>query len=374
MMDDEQDIRDTLDEDSVATAGQAPSAPEDADEADSEKPPEPAEPGEAEPGEDEQGSEQEAAKRSGWSFLQETVVLFAIALTIALLIKTFVVQPFYIPSGSMEDTLLIGDKILVNKLVYHLRPIERGDIVVFNGTGSWEPPAPAAGQSHSELARIYDDTLGKLVTSIKSLFGTPVGQTDYVKRVIGLPGDHVRCCTAQGLVTVNGIALHEKSYLFPGNRPSQYPFNIVVPPGRLWVMGDHRQDSSDSRLHDCAYKDPDTSCMPYDRDGTIPINKVIGRVFLIVWPPSRFRSLPIPSTFDQPGLNRPAGDSAASAPAAASAARALADGVPVRPSPPYVPLAAGLVAAVPLTVLQRRVRTRRRLRHRRHRPTDQAIR
>ena len=215
-----------------------------------------------------------------------------VALTIALVIKTFVVQPFFIPSSSMEDTLLIGDKVLVNKLVYHFRSIQPGDIIVFNGVGSWNPNPPPASLEFELLARAYDDTLGKLFHSIAGLFGTPVGQTDYIKRVIGTPGDHVVCCNAQGLVTVNGVPLHEASYLFPGAAPSQIKFNITVPPGRLWVMGDNRSVSDDSRLRQ---SDPG--------QGTIPENKVIGRAFVIVWPPSRWRILSIPSTFNQPGIS-----------------------------------------------------------------------
>ncbi len=184
--------------------------------------------------------------RGRWSFLTEMVVLFAVALTIALLIKTFIVQPFFIPSGSMENTLLIGDKVLVNKLVYRVRPISRGDIVVFDGAGSWLPPTSASPPPHNGAERLYDDTVGALVSSIRGLFGTEPGQTDYIKRVIGLPGDHVVCCTSKGLIKVNGVPLHEGSYLIPGARPSQGPFNIVVPPGRLWVMGDNRPESADS--------------------------------------------------------------------------------------------------------------------------------
>ena len=239
--------------------------------------------------------EEQAAKKSrrvsGW---RELPILIVVALTIALVIKTFVVQPFFIPSSSMEDTLLIGDKVLVNKLVYHFRSIQPGDIIVFNGDGSWNPNPTSAASNSNFLARAYDDTLGKLFHSIAGLFGTPVGQTDYIKRVIGTPGDHVVCCNAQGLVTVNGVPLHEESYLFPGAAPSQIKFNIVVPPGRLWVMGDNRSVSDDSRLR---MSDPG--------QGTIPENKVIGRAFVIVWPPSRWRILGIPSTFNQPGISRP---------------------------------------------------------------------
>ncbi len=354
MMNDEQRVDDTLAESPAgADAGESPAAvPADGKTAG------PGTPG----GDQDEEDAEEAEPRSRWSFMTEMVVLCVVALTIALLIKTFVVQPFWIPSASMEDTLLIGDKVLVNKLVYHLRPIERGDIVVFNGSGSWNPPTAQAAPSHNPAVRLYDDTLGPLFRSFRGLFGADPGQTDYIKRVIGLPGDHVACCDAQGDITVNGVALHEKSYLFPGNQPSQGRFSIVVPPGRLWVMGDHRIDSSDSRLHDCAYTFETPTCEPYDRNGTIPEDKVIGRAFLIVWPPSRFRILPIPTTFSQQGLNK---SGSAAAPAAAVPARALGAlnaGIPVRASGSYLPLAAGFAFAVPLTVAERRLRLRRRRR------------
>jgi signal peptidase I len=284
------------------------------------------------------------SQRSAW---RELPVLLVIALVVALIIKTFVVQAFFIPSGSMENTLLIGDKILVNKLVYHVRSIQPGDIVVFNGQGSWDPSPRPARPPGNPVARAYDDTLRPLFHSIAGLFGTPVGQTDYVKRVIGVPGDHVACCNAQGLVTVNGVPLHERSYLYPGNAPSAIRFSIIVPPGRIWVMGDHRAISDDSRLHRSS-----------PGGGTIPENKVIGRAFVIVWPPSQWRILPIPATFGQPGISRPA----AAGPAAREVTRADArlDGARIAPENSFLPLAGGVVGAVPLTWLQRRVRRRRR--------------
>jgi signal peptidase I len=304
-------------------------------------------------GDSEDADEAAASRKRRGSAWRELPILIVVALTIALVIKTFVVQPFFIPSSSMEDTLMIGDKVLVNKLVYHFRSIEPGDVIVFNGDGSWNPNPPAATPSSDPIVRVYDDTLGRLFTSIAGLLGTPIGQTDYIKRVIGVPGDHVMCCNAQGLVTVNGVPLHEQSYLYPGAAPSTIRFNIVVPPGRLWVMGDNRAVSDDSRLRQ---SDPG--------GGTIPENKVIGRAFVIIWPPSQWRILPIPSTFDQPGIDKPAG-SAAAGPSASAAAVNQILGAQVRPEPPYVPLAAGAVIAVPLTWLQRRAR--RRLAERLHR-------
>jgi signal peptidase I len=284
------------------------------------------------------------SKRSGW---RELPILLAVALVVALIIKTFVVQAFYIPSGSMENTLLIGDKILVNKLVYHVRGIQPGDIVVFNGEGSWDPTPPPGGSSGNPVARAYDATLRPLFHSIAGLFGTPIGQTDYVKRVIGVPGDHVACCTAGGLVTVNGVPLHERSYLYPGNAPSGIRFHVTVPPGRIWVMGDHRAISDDSRLHRSS-----------PGGGTIPESKVIGRAFVIVWPLSRWRFLPIPATFGQVGISRAA---AAAGRVAPRAAASLA-GATIAPEPSFLPLAGGLACAVPLTWLQRRARRRRRAR------------
>jgi signal peptidase I len=290
-----------------------------------------------------------AKARRRHSFWRELPVLIITALVIALLIKTFVVQAFFIPSGSMENTLQINDKILVNKLVYHFRSIQPGDVVVFDGAGSWTPELPSHPSS-DPIVRAYDVTLKPLFEAVSGLFGTAPGQTDFIKRVIGVPGDHVVCCNAQGLVTVNGVALHEQSYLYPGETPSEAPagysgrFNIIVPSGRLWVMGDNRAVSDDSRLRQA---DPG--------HGTIPESSVIGRAFTIVWPPSRWRILPIPSTFLQPGIAK-SGSSAAAMPGAAPSGA-----VRIEPAAPFLPLAGGFAGAVPLTLLRlRRRRWRRR--------------
>jgi signal peptidase I len=287
----------------------------------------------------------EPRSRRRRSFWRELPVLIVVALAIALVIKTFVVQAFYIPTGSMQNTLEIGDKVLVNKLVYHFRSIQPGDIIVFNGDGSWEPEPTSGPASSDPVVRLYDATLNPLFHSITGLFGTAPGQEDFIKRVIGVPGDHVACCNAAGDVTVNGVALHETSYLFPGNPPSLTRFSVTVPPGRLWVMGDHRSISWDSRGHT---QDPG--------GGTIPENMVIGRAFMIVWPPSRWRILPIPSTFGQPGINAPSRSAAAGQ--SAAAARVVAAGTAVAPTGTYLPLEAGFVVAVPLTWAQRRLRRR----------------
>jgi signal peptidase I len=326
-------------------------------------PGEPASPGEpAPPDEPVPPDEPAAPRRRRRPLWRELPVLLVLALVIALLVKSFVVQPFFIPSSSMEDTLEVHDRFLVNKLAFHFRHIQAGDIVVFNGAGSWTPEPRAGKPSPDPLVRAYHATIPPLLRSLRGLFGAVPGETDFVKRVIGVPGDRVACCNTQGLLTVNGVTLHETSYLHPGERPFDSPveadghFAITVPPGRLWVMGDNRLFSEDSRLR---REDPG--------GGTIPESEVIGRAALIVWPLSRWRVLPLPATFAQPGV-RPS----QVAPAHAAASRPSPAAVPAvavaAPSPPYLPLGAGLAGAVPLTWLQRRLRgqLRRRLRGNRH--------
>jgi signal peptidase I len=213
-------------------------------------------------------------------FWRELLTIVVAAAVLTLLVKAFIVQVYRIPSASMENTLQIGDRVLVNKLVYHFRDIARGDVIVFSGQDSWGPDAPPP--SSDPVVRFFDDVLSDI--------GLHSDQTYYIKRVIGLPGDHVACCT-DGKVTVNGVPLTETSYVYPGDAPS-FSFSAVVPTGDLWVMGDHRGDSDDSRYH-----------TGYPGGGAIPINQVVGRAFLIIWPPSQFTDLPIPSTFQQASLH-----------------------------------------------------------------------
>ena len=234
-----------------------------------------------------------AAKKKKKSFGRELLTIVVAAAILTLLVKAFIIQVYRIPSASMENTLEVGDRVLVNKVVYHFRGIARGDIVVFSGQDSWGPDAPPP--SSNPVVRVFDDVLSGL--------GLHSDQTYYIKRVIGLPGDHVACCT-DGKVTVNGVPLTEDRYLFGGNPPSTFKFSAVVPSGHLWVMGDHRSDSDDSRYHT---GDPG--------GGAIPENQVVGRAFLIIWPLSRISDLPIPNTFEQQGVS--AAEAVATAPPAA---------------------------------------------------------
>jgi signal peptidase I len=233
-------------------------------------------------------------KKKKKSFGRELLTIVVAAAVLTLLVKAFVVQVYRIPSGSMENTLQVGDRVLVNKVVYHVRGIARGDIIVFSGQDSWGPDAPPP--SSDPVVRIFDDVLSGI--------GLQNNQTYYIKRVIGLPGDHVACCTDRK-VTVNGVPLSEGSYVYPGNPPSSVKFSEVVPSGHLWVMGDHRSDSEDSR-----YNTGDPG------GGAIPENQVVGRAFLIIWPPSQIRDLPIPSTFQQSALSVAAAEPVAGAAAA----------------------------------------------------------
>jgi signal peptidase I len=268
------------------------------------------------------------------SALVELLVLGVIAVVLALIIKTYAIQAFFIPSASMENTLDIGDRVLINKLVYDFRGIHRGDIIVFDGRGSWDPNTPSSSNIFSRLG-----------SDLEGIVGISHDSSIYIKRVIGLPGDHVVCCNANGQITVNGVPLSEQSYLYPGNQPSAQPFSVTVPSGRLWVMGDHRAVSYDSRGH---IGDPG--------GGTIPESAVLGRAFVIIWPPSRWGVLNIPATFEQPQLNSPAASSSNAALAAA-----MDNGTPLRQGGAVaagLPLALGFTGAVPLTWFQHRARRR----------------
>lgn len=256
------------------------------------------------------GKRRKATGKKGGSFWRELPVLVIVALGLAMLIKAFLVQAFFIPSGSMEKTLhgcpgCSGDRVLVNKLVPRFHDIRRGEIVVFNGVDSWTPEVTVSQPSNLLL---------RVLRSVSSAVGVaPPGEEDFIKRVIGTPGDVVQCCDAKGRVTVNGVPLNEP-YVYQDDHARFGP--VTVPKGRLWVMGDHRAFSADSRAH---IGDPG--------GGTIAESHVIGRAFVRVWPLSRIGTLPIPETFSQPGLRKPAKKNAAGPLPAAPALAA----VPARP-------------------------------------------
>lgn len=196
-------------------------------------------------------------------------VLGVVCTVFLLLVSNFVVQPFLIPSHSMEPTLRVGDRLLVNKLAYRFGSTpKRGDVVVFDGTGSFVRE-PARGNPVGDAVHGAASALGLAEPS----------DTDFVKRVVGVGGDDVVCCDAGGRIRVNGVAVDEP-YLYPGDTPSTVPFRIVVPLGTLWVMGDHRSQSRDSRDH-----------LGEPGGGMVPVEKVIGRADWIGWPPSRWDGL-----------------------------------------------------------------------------------
>ena len=202
--------------------------------------------------------------RNKGSLLKELPFLVVVALVVSFLIKSFVVQFFYIPSGSMENTLQIQDRVAVNKVPFLSKSINRGDVVVFRDPDNWLP-------------EILDYSTNQYVAKAKSALVTvgilPNPAKQYlVKRVIGVAGDQVVCCSKDGKLTINGIEVTEP-YIFAGNKPSETTFNVTVPEGKLWLMGDHRGASSDSRYHQDDIN-----------KGFVPVSKITGRVVAVIWP------------------------------------------------------------------------------------------
>jgi len=225
--------------------------------------------------------------RGAAAFLRDLIVIVVVAVLASFLIKTFLVRSFYIPSESMENTLQVNDRILVNELVPGLVPLQRGDVVVFTDPGGWLEPTVAPPQG--PIATVADQIL--------SLVGlSPQDANDHlIKRVIGLPGDHVACCNALGQMSVNGTPLDEPYVLKqPGTTAvSGTSFDVTVPKGDLWVMGDNRYNSKDSRYN------PDSPT-----HGFVPIKDVVGRAFVVSWPLSRWTVLSnYPDTFAGVGTN-----------------------------------------------------------------------
>jgi signal peptidase I len=255
------------------------------------------------------GDRTDRARRRGGrgSFLRELPVLVLIAFGLALLIKAVLVQAFWIPSESMERTLLIDDRVLVNKVVYHFRDVHRGEVVVFNGDGT-------GFEHHESVIAPPSNVFSRFVRGAQNLLGLGApSDKDFIKRVIGVGGDTVYCCDAQGRVTVNDRPLNEP-YVYQNDYQKFGP--VKVPAGQLWVMGDHRGESSDSR-----------------QNGTIPQGAVVGRAFVRVWPLSRIGFLPVPDAFS--GIRSALGPTAA-------------------------PIMAATGAGAPVLALRRRRRRRRR--------------
>ncbi|MFE0177344.1 signal peptidase I [Streptomyces sp. NPDC059002] len=219
-------------------------------------------------------------RRRRRSAIKEIPLLIGVALLIALVLKTFLVQAFVIPSGSMEQTIRIGDRVLVDKLTpwFGSKP-ERGDVVVFKDPGNW---------LEEEQGKKKDDPV--VVKQIKEGL-TQIGllpsdsERDLIKRVVGVGGDTVQCCDKNDKVTVNGVPLDEP-YIHPGDKPSAFEFKVKVPKGRLFMMGDHRSDSADSRFH-----------RTEKFSGTVAEDQVVGRALVIAWPFGHWRKLEEPDTY-----------------------------------------------------------------------------
>ncbi|MGW8064446.1 signal peptidase I [Streptomyces ziwulingensis] len=242
------------------------------------------------------------------SFWKELPILIGIALVLALLIKTFLVQAFSIPSASMQNTLTINDRVLVDKLTpwFGSEP-ERGEIVVFHDPDDWLAGEPTPDPNALQTVLSW---IGLMPSA---------DEKDLIKRVIGVGGDTVECAKT-GPLKVNGKVLNEP-YVYPGNTPCSVDdqggqFKVEVPEGSIWVMGDHRQNSRDSR-----YNQSDR------HGGMVPVKEVVGRAIVIAWPMNRWDTLPVPDTFDQDGLQ--ARSSAAAALSVAPQGLALAGVVPV---------------------------------------------
>ena len=204
-------------------------------------------------------------RKQGWRF-----VLLALVLAVAIsgLVRSLWIDVYYIPSESMEPLLGTGNRILVSRTAFTAGPIQRGDVVVFDGRGSFAPLSSGKGP------------LVDAAAAASQWFGLTGSDTTYVKRVIGVPGDHVQCCSADGRLTVNGQVL-EEPYVYPGDEPSKQKFDVVVPEGRLWLMGDHRSRSADSR-----------GLLGAPGGGMVPLDRVIGRPVQIIWPLDRFAEVP----------------------------------------------------------------------------------
>jgi signal peptidase I len=226
----------------------------------------------------EEGVRKPAPRRSRgvWTFVRDIILIFLAALLVSFLIKTFLIRSFYIPSGSMENTLQLNDRIIVNLLSPGVMPLKNGDVIVFKDPGGWLDNEPAPAPS-SPVASGINNVLGFVGLT------APDSNDHLVKRVIGLPGDHVKCCNALGQLTVNGVPLKEPYIKLPPGVTKADPvdFDVTVPKGKLWVMGDNRDASADSAFH----------YSQHSSDYFVPVSDVVGRAFVVSWPVSHWSTL-----------------------------------------------------------------------------------
>jgi signal peptidase I len=210
--------------------------------------------------------------RALWAAVRELLIVVGIALILSSLVRAFIFQAFYVPSASMEDTLLLEDRIIATKISKPFTDIKRGQIVVFKDPGDWLPEYESDRNPFLHLL------------SVVGLLPSDAGD-DLVKRVIGIQGDSVKCCSENGKILINNTELIDDEFIKPGVETNQVEFEITVPQNRIFVMGDNRPDSRDSRFHlETAY-------------GTVPVKNVVGPVQIRIWPFNRFATLGIPDAF-----------------------------------------------------------------------------
>jgi signal peptidase I len=218
------------------------------------------------------------------SLLRELPIIIVSALVVSIIVKTFFIHFFYIPSGSMENTLQVGDRIAVNKLGSYFGEAKRGEVVVFRDPAGW-----LGTPSESDDSKIIQTIKSGLVTV--GVLPDPAKQY-LIKRVIGVGGDTVTCCDKKGYLTVNGVSVSEP-YIFTGDKPSDTDFKVTVPKGFVWVMGDHRGASADSRFHtDDIHK------------GMVPLSSIVGRATVVVWPLNNINFLSSGSELSKVAINK----------------------------------------------------------------------
>ncbi len=230
-------------------------------------------------------SRQQESRRRPNAFVQllkDLVFVIVGALIASTLLRVFVAQMFVIPSGSMETTLMVRDRVVVQKLIGY----QRGDVIVFRDVNGWLAPAPTdSSLIHKGLVFIGlwpDESSNHLV-----------------KRLIGLPGDHVTCCDNSGRLSVNGVALDETAYLYKDANgrqaaPSDYPFDVVVPAGHVFVMGDHRNNSLDSRCH---LDEKGLLGSALGDSAFVPTSAIVGSTVAVAFPFNRFKTMGVPAAF-----------------------------------------------------------------------------